>query len=116
MRTRPITEVEKLEKRIFSVEKAVRLTTSSDAPAASGPDRATSSTVVSFRDLTARVDRLQGESDRHAEWATGAIDELPAEYRSFADRMLESRGDRGSIVESIAKLGIMILSSRTLGP
>ena len=90
------TEVEKLEERLFSVEKAVRLPPSSDAPAASGPDRATSSgTDVSFRDLTARVDRLQGESDRHAEWATRAIDELQDERRTFADQMLESRGGRG---------------------
>ena len=90
------TEVEKLEKRLFSVEKAVRLTTSSDAPAASGPDRATGSGAdVNFRDLTARVDRLQGESARHAKWATRAIDELKDERRTFADQMLESRGGRG---------------------
>ena len=90
------TEVEKLEKRLFSVEKAIRLTPASDAPAASEPDRATSSgTNVSFRDLTARIDRLQGESDRHAEWATRAIDELKDEHRTFADQMLESQGGRG---------------------
>ena len=78
------TEVEKKEKRLFSVERAVRLT--SDAPAASGPDRATSSgDDVNFRDLTARVDRLQGESARHAK----------CEHRTFADQMLESRGGRG---------------------
>ena len=78
------------------VEKAVRLTPSSDAPAASGPDRATSSGVdVNFRDLTARVDRLQGETARHAKWATRAIDELKDEHRTFADQMLESRGGRG---------------------
>ena len=88
------TEIEKFEKQLFSVEKAVRLPPSSHAPAASGPDRATSSgTDVSFRDLTARVDRLQGESDRHAEWATRAIDELQDEHRTI--EMLESRGGRG---------------------
>ena len=76
------------------VEKAVRLTPSSDAPAASGPDRATSSGVdVNFRDLTARVDRLQGA--RPAKWATRAIDELKDEHSTFADEMLESRGGRG---------------------
>ena len=88
------TEVEKLEKRLFSVEKAVRLPPSSDAPAASGPDiwATSSGTDVSFRDLTARV---EGESDRHAEWATRTIDELQDEHRTFADQMLESRGGRG---------------------
>ena len=92
-------EIEKFENRLYLVEKAVRLLPSSDAPAASGPDRAVSSGAdVNIRDLVARVDRLQGESDRRAEWATSAIDELHAEYRSFADRMLESRSDGGSLV------------------
>ena len=93
------TEIGNFEKQFHSVEKAVRLLSSSGGCAASGLDRAASSgDDASFRDLVARVDRLQGESDRHGEWATSAIDELRAEYRSFADRMLESRSDGGSLL------------------
>ena len=50
---------------------------------------------MNFRDLAARVDRLQGENDRRAEWATRAIGDLQDEHRTFADQMLESRGGRG---------------------
>ena len=94
-------EIEKFERRLSSTEKAIRPTTSSGAPAVSGPDRAASSgTDVNVRELTTRVGILQSEHDRHAKWASQSIGDLQDKFRTLADRAPlpvltpESRGDR----------------------
>ena len=83
----------KIERRVDSIERAVRSLPFAGTPAASGPDRAASSGADEpVKHLTRRVDRLEGEGDRHTVFATKVIEELQAEHRTLADRMLEGGG------------------------
>ena len=53
-------EIEKFEKRVFLVERAVRSLPSSGAPAASGPDRAASSGTTENGRKAKETDMLSG--------------------------------------------------------
>ena len=91
-----LDDLEKLEKRVFSVEKIVKLQTPSDDPTASGPDRATSSgTDASFRELNMKLDRLHVEHDKLAKWVTESIGGLHEEQVGLAEQVSRLRSGRG---------------------
>ena len=69
-----LKDLEKLEGRIFSVERTVGLRTPAGDLAASVPDRATSSgTNANFRELSLKLEKLHVEHDKLAKWVTESV-------------------------------------------
>ena len=75
-----LKDLDKLEGRIFSVEKTVGLRTPAGDLTMLGPDRATSSgTDANFRELNLKLKKLYVEHDKLAKWVTESVGGLHEE-------------------------------------
>ena len=92
-----LKDLEKLEGRIFSVEKTVGVRTPAGDLAALVPDRATSSgTNANFRELNLKLEKLRVEHDKLAKWVTESVGGLHEEQVGLAEQVSRLRSGRGS--------------------
>ena len=92
-----LKDLEKLEVRIFSVEKTVGVRTPAGDLAASVPDRATSSgTNANFRELNLKLKRLRVEHYKLAKGVTESVGGLHEELVGLAGQVSRLRSGRGS--------------------
>ena len=94
-------DLDKLEGRMFSVEKTVGMRTPAGEwdlnPAAQPPDRATSSGAnASFRELNLKLEKVLLEHEKFAKWASESIGGINEEQIILADRMSRLQSGRGS--------------------
>ena len=92
-----LKDLDKTEKRIFTVEKTVGLRTPAGDLTALGPDRATSSgTNANFRELNLKLEKLRVEHDKLAKWVTESVGGLHEEHVGLAEQVSRLRSGRGS--------------------
>ena len=94
-------DLDKLEGRMFSVEKTVGMRTPAGEwdlnPAAQPPDRATSSGAnASFGELNLKLEKVLLEHEKFAKWASESIGGINEEQIVLADRMSRLQSGRGS--------------------
>ena len=94
-------DLDKLEGRMFSVEKTVGMRTPAGEwdlnPAAQPPDRATSSGAnASFRELNLKLEKALLEHEKFAKWASESISGINEEQTILANRMSRLQSGRGS--------------------
>ena len=96
-----LKDLDKLEGRMFLVEKTVGMRTPAGewilSPAAQLPDRATSSGAnASFRELNLKLEKVLLEHEKLAKWASEFIGGINEEQIILADRMSRLQSGRGS--------------------
>ena len=96
-----LKDLEKLEKRMFSVEKTVGLRTPAGEwnlnPVAQLSDRASSSVVnANFRELNLKIEKALLEHEKFAKWASESIGGINEEQTLLANRMSRLQSGRGS--------------------
>ena len=97
-----LKELEKLEKRMFSVEKTVGIRTPAGEwnlnPVAQLSDRASSSVVnANFRELNLKIEKALLEHEKFAKWASESIGGINEEQTLLANRMSRLQSGRGSL-------------------
>ena len=89
-----LKDLEKLEGRIFSVEKTVRMRTPAGDLAAKLPDRAASSGAnANFREINLKLEK---KHERFAKWVSESIGGINDEQASLVERMSRLQSGRGS--------------------
>ena len=92
-----LKDLEKLEGRMFSVEKTVGMRTPAGDLAAQLPDRAASSGAnANFRELSLKLEKILVEHERFAKWVSESIGGINEEQVSLAERISRLQSGRGS--------------------
>ena len=92
-----LKDLEKLEGRMFSVEKTVGMRTPAGDLAAQLPDRAASSGAnANFRELSLKLEKILVEHERFAKWVSECIGGINEEQVSLAERRSRLQSGRGS--------------------
>ena len=90
-------DLDKIETRIFKVEKTVGLRTPAGDLTAQLPDRAASSGAnANFRELNLKLEKIFVEHEKFAKWASESIGGINEEQIILADRMSRLQSGRGS--------------------
>ena len=85
-----LKDLEKLEGRMFSIEKTVGMRTPTGDLAAQLPDRAASSGAnANFRELNLKLEKILVEHEKFAKWAPNP---LVASMRNRLSLLIECRG------------------------
>ena len=92
-----LKDLDKIETRIFKVEKTVGLRTPAGDLTAQLPDRAASSGAsANFRELNLKLEKILVEHEKFAKWASESIGGINEEQIILADRMSRLQSGRGS--------------------
>ena len=96
-----LKDLDKLEKRMFSVEKTVGIRTAAGIwnpnPVAQLSDRASSSVVdANFRELNLKIEKALLEHETFAKWASGSIEGINEEHTRLVNRVSRLQSGRGS--------------------
>ena len=96
-----LKDLDKLEKRIFSIEKTVGMRTPAGVwnsnPVAHLPDRASGSVVDAiFRELNRKIEKALLEHETFAKWASESIEGINEEHTRLVNRVSRLQSGRGS--------------------
>ena len=96
-----LKDLDKLEKRIFSIEKTVGMRTPAGVwnlnPVAHLPDRASGSMVdANFRELNLKIEKALLEHETFAKWASESIEGINEEHTRLVNRVSRLQSGRGS--------------------
>ena len=96
-----LKDVDRLEKRIFSIEKTVGMRTPAGVwnpnPVAHLPDRASGSMVdANFRELNLKIEKALHEHETFAKWASESIEGINEEHARLVNRVSRLQSGRGS--------------------
>ena len=96
-----LKDLDKLGKRVFSIEKTVGMRTQAGVwnpnPVAHLPDRASGSMVdANFRELNLKIEKALLEHETFAKWASESIKEINEEHTRLATRVSRLQSGRGS--------------------
>ena len=96
-----LKDLEKLEKRMFSVEKTVGIRTPAGElnlnPVAQLSDRASNSVVnANFRELNLKIEKALLEHETFVKWASESIEGINEEHTRLANRVSRLQSGRGS--------------------
>ena len=96
-----LKDLDKLEQRMFSVEKTVGMRTPAGVwnsnPVAHPSDRASGSVVdAHFRELNLKIEKALLEHETFAKWASESIEGINEEHTGLANRVSRLQSGRGS--------------------
>ena len=96
-----LKDLDKLEKRMFSVEKTVGIRTPAGEvnlnPVAQLSDRASNSVVnANFRELNLKIEKALLEHEAFAKWASESIEGINEEHTRLVNRVSRLQSGRGS--------------------
>ena len=116
-----LTDLDKIEKRLFKIEKAIGMRTPAGDLTAQLPDRAASSGAdANLRELNLRLKKILAEHEKFAKWASesiGGINEEQIPRRTGMKQLTRSiRRSRINLADFTVNVGIMTMSLRGLRP